>query len=137
MSTVIAVFENIIAFAMDIFNCSRVKACIINLGVLIVLSLPCALGFNILSGITPLGEGSMILDLEDFILSNNILPLGALVYLLFSVSKRGWGWDNFIKEADTGSGLKFPAIMRTYLTWILPLLMLVIFVFGYIEKFFL
>jgi len=137
MSTVVAVFENIIAFAMDIFGCSRTKACLINLGALIVLSLPCAFGFNILSGITPLGEGSMILDLEDFILSNNILPLGALVYLLFCVSKKGWGWDNFIKEADTGNGIKFPAVMRTYLTWILPLLMLVIFVFGYIEKFFL
>jgi len=137
MSTVVAVFENIIAFAMDIFGCSRLKACLINLGALIVLSLPCALGFNILSGFKPFGEGSMILDLEDFILSNNILPLGALVYLLFCVSKKGWGWDNFIKEADTGNGLKFPAIMRTYLTWILPLLMLVIFVFGYIEKFFL
>jgi len=137
MSTVVAVFENIIAFAMDIFNCSRLKACIINLGVVIVLSLPCALGFNILSGVQPMGKGSGILDLEDFILSNNLLPLGALVYLLFAVSKKGWGWDNFIKEADTGNGLKFPAVMRTYLTWILPLMVLVIFIFGYIEKFFL
>jgi len=135
MSTVVAVFENITAFAMDITGCSRTKSTIINFFVMIVLSLPCALGFNLLSGFQPMGEGSMILDLEDFILSNNILPLGALVYLLFCVSKRGWGWDNFLKEADMGSGIRFPAKVRAYLTWVLPLLMIALFVLGYIDKF--
>jgi NSS family neurotransmitter:Na+ symporter len=135
MSTVVAVFENITAFAMDITGCSRIKSAVINFFVMIVLSLPCALGFNLLSWIQPIGEGSMILDLEDFILSNNILPLGALVYLLFCVSKKGWGWDNFIKEADQGTGIRFPAGLRAYLTWVLPIIMLVLFVLGYIDKF--
>jgi NSS family neurotransmitter:Na+ symporter len=135
MSTVVAVFENIIAFAMDITGCSRAKSCLSNFVAMIVLSLPCALGFNVLSGIQPMGKGTMILDLEDFILSNNLLPLGALVYLLFCVSKRGWGWDNFIKEVDEGSGRRFPAIIRPYLTWVLPVMILLLFVFGYIEKF--
>jgi NSS family neurotransmitter:Na+ symporter len=135
MSTVVAVFENIVAFAMDIAGCSRIKSTVINFFVMIALSLPCALGFNVLSGIQPMGGGSVILDLEDFILSNNLLPLGALAYVLFCVSKRGWGWDNFIKEANLGSGIRFPAKVRAYLTWVLPLLILVLFVFGYIEKF--
>jgi len=132
MSTVIAVFENIIAFAMDMTGCSRVKSCLINFIAMIILSLPCALGFNVLSHIQPLGG---ILDLEDFILSNNLLPLGALIYVLFCVSKKGWGWNNFIKEADEGSGWRFPAAVRPFLTWVLPILILVLFVVGYIEKF--
>jgi NSS family neurotransmitter:Na+ symporter len=132
MSTVVAVFENIIAFAMDITGCSRDKSCLINFIVLIALSLPCALGFNVLSHIAPLGS---ILDLEDFILSNNLLPLGALVYVLFCVSKKGWGWDNFIKEADQGSGIRFPVKVRAYLTWVVPIFMLALFVIGYIDKF--
>ena len=133
MSTVVAVFENIIAFAMDITDCSRVKATVINLVVVIALSLPCALGFNVLSWFAPLGS---VLDLEDFIVSNNLLPLGALTYLLFCVSKKGWGWDSFIKETDSGSGIRFPAVLRPYFTWLLPLLILVVFIFGYIDKFF-
>ena len=133
LSTVIAVFENITAFAMDITGCSRRKSCILNFIAMIVLSLPCALGFNVLSNIKPLGG---ILDLEDFVLSNNILPLGALAYVLFCVSKKGWGWDNFIKEADSGTGRRFPVIFRFYLTWGLPLLILALFVVGYYEKFF-
>jgi NSS family neurotransmitter:Na+ symporter len=132
LSTVVAVFENIVSFAMDITGCSRQKSTIINFFVMIVLSLPCALGFNLLSNFTLMGG---ILDVEDFILSNNLLPLGALAYLLFCVSKRGWGWNNFIKEADQGKGIRFPAFLRPYLTWVLPVLVLVLFVFGYIEKF--
>ena len=135
MSTVVAVFENIIAFAMDATGCSRIKSTVINFIAVTALSLPCALGFNVLSGFQPMGEGSVVLDLEDFILSNNLLPLGALVYLLFCVAKSGWGWNNFIKEADTGAGIKFPAKLRLYFTWGLPLIILAIFVFGYIEKF--
>jgi NSS family neurotransmitter:Na+ symporter len=133
MSTVIAVFENIVAFAMDITGCSRVKSSIINLFVMIILSLPCALSFSVLSGFTLLGG---VLDLEDFILSNNLLPLGGLVYVLFCVSKLGWGWDNFTKEADTGSGVGFPKSLRFYFTWILPLIILIIFGIGYKNMFF-
>jgi NSS family neurotransmitter:Na+ symporter len=133
MSTVVAVFENIIAFAIDTTGCSRVKATLINFAVIVVLSLPCALGFNLLSGFTLLGG---VLDVEDFILSNNLLPLGALVYLLFAVTKKGWGWDNFIREVDTGSGIKFPAKLKYYFVWGLPILIIAIFIFGYIEKFF-
>ncbi|MDR2482621.1 MAG: sodium-dependent transporter, partial [Treponema sp.] len=135
MSTVVAVFENIIAFGMDITGCSRKKSCFINFIIVTLLSLPCALGFNLLSGVQPLGPGSMILDLEDFIVSNNLLPLGSIVYLLFCVSKKGWGWDSFIKEANMGSGWSFPAALRPYLTWGLPVLIILVFVFGYINKF--
>jgi NSS family neurotransmitter:Na+ symporter len=133
MSTVVAVFENIVAFAMDITGCSRTKSSIINLFAMIILSLPCALGFNVLKDFTLLGG---VLDFEDFILSNNLLPLGGLVYVLFCVSKMGWGWDNFIKEADTGNGAAFPKSLRFYFTWILPVIILVIFGIGYYEKFF-
>ena len=133
MSTVVAVFENIVAFAMDITGCSRSKSTIINFFIMIVLSLPCALGFSVLSGFTLLGG---VLDLEDFILSNNLLPLGGLVYVLFCVFKIGWGWDNFIKEADTGNGLRFPRSLKFYFTWILPLIIAIVFVAGYYYKFF-
>ena len=94
--------------------------------------MPCVLGYNVLSGFAPFGEGSAILDLEDFIVGNNLLPLGSLVYLLFCTSKKGWGWKNFIKEADTGNGIKFPAWtwMRIYVSYILPVIILVIFVQG-------
>ena len=132
MSTVIAVFENIIAFAMDITGCSRVKSTCINLVVVILLSLPCALGFNVLSGFSVMGG---VLDLEDFILSNNLLPLGALVYALFCVSKLGWGFDNFITEANTGSGLGLSAKLKPYLIWGLPLLLAIFYICGYINMF--
>lgn len=134
LSTVVAVFENILAFAMDKFGWSRKKAVLVNLVAVIALSVPCALGFNLWSGVTPLGG---ILDLEDFIVSNNLLPLGSLVYLLFCISKRGWGWENFLKECDSGKGLRFPRRIKPYLTYVLPLVVLVVFVFGYVEKFFL
>lgn len=135
LSTVIAVFENILSFCIDKWGWSRKKAVAINTVAIIILSLPCLLGFNVLSGIQPFGAGSGIMDLEDFIVSNNLLPLGSLVYLLFCVSRYGWGWDNFIKEADTGNGLKFPKGIRFYVTWILPLIVLCIFVLGYNDKF--
>jgi len=136
MSTVIAIFENLISYCMDKWGMSRKKAVFINGILIVVLSLPCVFGFNLLSGITPLGAGSTIQDLEDFIVSNNILPLGSLVFLLFCVSKRGWGWDNFIAEADQGKGLKFPKKIRFYVTYILPLIILAVFVMGYWQKFF-
>lgn len=134
-STVIAVFENIIAFAMDLTNCSRAKAVVINLIAIVILSLPCILGFNVLSRFQPLGAGSNVLDLEDFIVSNNLLPLGSLVYLLFCTSRYGWGWKKFCEEANEGEGIKFPKWTRIYVSYILPLIVLFIFVQGYWSKF--
>lgn len=134
-STIIAVFENIISFAMDLTGCSRKKAVLINMAVIILFSLPCVLGFNIWSGFMPFGEGTGVLDLEDFIVSNNILPLGSLIFLLFCTTKKGWGWDNFIKEADTGNGLKYPKWAKVYIKFILPLVVLYVFVQGYISFF--
>ncbi len=135
VSTVVAVFENIISFAMD-KGMSRKKACIINFVAIIVLSLPCAFGFNLLSFITPLGAKSTILDLEDFIISNNILPLGSLIYVLFCTSKKySWGWDNFIKEANMGKGLKFPNALRIYAKYILPVILLAFWVIGIVNTF--
>lgn len=136
LSTVIAVFENILAWWMDFKGWSRKKAVLVNLPLMLLLSLPCVLGFNVLSGFQPLGAGSNIMDLEDFLVSNNILPLGSLVYLLFCTRKCGWGWKNFCAEANTGSGLKFPKWARIYVSYILPLIVLLIFVQGYVSKFF-
>ena len=135
-STIIAVFENIISFSMDLFGTSRKKTVLINGIAIILLSLPCVFGFNIWSGFQPMGAGSTIQDLEDFIVSNNLLPLGSMVYLLFCTSRYGWGWKNFLAEADTGKGVKFPAWARVYVSYILPLIVLFIFVMGYYTKFF-
>ena len=135
LSTIIAVFENIISFAMDLWGWERKKAVIFNVILIIILSMPCVLGFNLWSDFAPLGDGSTIQDLEDFIVSNNLLPLGSLLYLLFCTSRYGWGWDNFIAEADTGSGIKFPKAIRFYVSYILPLIILFIFAMGYWQKF--
>lgn len=134
-STIIAVFENIIAFAMDLTGCSRGKAVAVNLVAIILLSMPCVLGYNVLSGFAPLGEGTAILDLEDFIVSNNLLPLGSLVYVLFCTTRYGWGWKNFLAEANTGEGLKFPKWVRIYVTFVVPLIVLFLFFQGYWSKF--
>ena len=135
LSTVVAVFENIIAFAMDKLGWSRTKSTLINFVAMIILSLPCALSFNVLSGIQPMGEGSGILDLEDFIVSNNLLPLGSLVFLLFCMSKKGWGWKNFLAEVNEGKGMSFPVVVKPYLKYGLPLIIIIVFVFGYINIF--
>lgn len=134
-STIIAVFENIISFSMDLFGTSRKKTVLINGIAIILLSLPCVFGFNIWSGFQPMGAGSTIQDLEDFIVSNNLLPLGSMVYLLFCTSRYGWDWKNFLAEADTGKGVKFPAWARVYVSYILPLIVLFIFIMGYYQKF--
>lgn len=134
-STIIAVFENIIAFAMDLTGCSRGKAVAVNLVAIILLSMPCVLGYNVFSGFAPLGEGTAILDLEDFIVSNNLLPLGSLVYVLFCTTRYGWGWKNFLAEANTGEGLKFPKWVRIYVTFVVPLIVLFLFFQGYWSKF--
>ena len=135
LTTVLAVFETILACCMDLFGWSRKKACLINCLLMLVLCLPCALGFNLLSGLHPLGGESTFMDLEDFLVSNLILPVGSLIFLLFSVSKRGWGWKNFTAEANAGKGLKVQPWMRGYMTYVLPFLFLAIFVIGLITYF--
>jgi len=134
-STVIAVFENIISFGMDLWGWSRKKASVVNIFLLIVLSMPCVLGFNALSWIQPLGEGTGILDLEDFIISYNLLPIGSLVYLLFCVTHYGWGFDNYLEEVNAGKGMKVPRGLKGYLTWVLPAIILVVLIQGYINVF--
>lgn len=135
-STIIAVFENLIVCFFELLQKKRETIIRAGIPIMIVLSLPCALSFNILSGIEPLGAGTGILDLEDFLVSNNLLPLGSLVYLAFCTSRYGWGWDNFMREADTGKGVAFPKWLRFYATYILPLIVLVIFINGYYALFF-
>lgn len=132
LSTVIAVFENIIACTMELLNIERKNAVIINFVLITLLSLPCALGFNVLSNIQPLGAGSTILDLEDFIVSQLLLPLGSLVYLLFCTSKYGWGFENYQKEANIGQGMKVPNWMKFYVTIILPIVVIFVFINGII-----
>lgn len=134
-STVLAVFENIISCCMDMWGISRKKACLINFILLGLLSLPCVLGFNLWSGFMPFGEGSNVLDLEDFIVSNLMLPIGSFIYLLFCVTKIGWGFDNYLKEANTGRGMKVPRFLKPYLQFILPAMILFIFIKGIIDKF--
>ncbi len=136
LSTLVAVFENILAFSSDLWGWKRKKAVVVNSILIFLTSIPCVLGFNKWSFITPLGEDSTIQSLEDFIVSNNLLPLGSLIYLLFCTSKYGWGWDKFIKEADIGKGVKFPKWGKLYFKYILPLIILFIFVMGYRQKFF-
>ncbi|MDE7332207.1 MAG: sodium-dependent transporter [Lachnospiraceae bacterium] len=135
LSTVIAVFENIISFAIDLFGISRPKAVAINIVLIIALSMPAVLGFNVLSGIQPLGAGTGIMDLEDFLVSSNLLPLGSLVYLMFCTHKRGWGWERFIEEANAGKGTKFPLFVRGYMTYVIPVLIIVIYLKGYWDMF--
>lgn len=135
-STVLAVFENIISCGMDLTGCSRRKSCGVNLVLMILLSLPCALGFNLLSSFTPFGEGSNIMDLEDFIVSNVLLPMGSLVYILFCVKRYGWGWDHFMAEANAGKGIKFPSWMRGYCSFVLPIVVIILFIIGIKDKFF-
>ncbi len=128
-STVLAVFEGIIACTIDKFGWSRRKACIIDGVSLLVLSLPCIFGFNLWSGISPLGK--TVLDWEDFFVSNLVLPLGSLVYVIYCTDKRiGWGFDSLLEEANQGKGLKLQRWMRPYMTYVLPVIMLVIFFFG-------
>lgn len=135
MSTVIAVFENITSCISDLTGWERKRVIRYNIVAIILLSLPCVLGFNKWSGFQPLGAGSCVLDLEDFLVSNNLLPLGSLVYLTFCTSRYGWGWDKFTAEADTGEGVRFPKWIRFYATYILPLIVLYIFANGYYALF--
>ena len=130
-STVIAVFEMIVAAGVDNFGWSRRKSAFINLIILLVMSLPCALGYNVLSNVHLIG-GRDILDSEDFIVSNLLLPIGALIYLLFTTTKWGWNFDRYIEEANKGRGFKMPEFLRPYFRYILPILILIILVQGLI-----
>lgn len=133
LSTVLAVLENIIACLMDLTGMARKKAGII-VGVgIFLLSLPCVFGFNIWSGFVPFAEGSAVLDLEDFIVSNVLLPVGSLLFVIFCVSRYGWGWNNFVKEANEGKGLKVAKWMRPIVTFVIPIIIVVILVFGLIN----
>ena len=135
LSTVIAVFENIISYSADVWGMERRRATWLHAVGIWLFSLPCALGFNLLASFQPLGPGTSVLDLEDFLISNNILPLGGLFFLLFCCLRRGWGWDNFIAEVDQGTGMKFPRWLRGYVTYVLPCLIIFVFVMGYVDKF--
>ena len=134
ISTVIAVFENILSCTMDIFGWSRKKAAIVDCIAILVLIIPCILGFSVWSNIS-LPKIGNIMDMEDFLVSNILLPLGALVFILFCTFKCGWGWKNFTKEANTGKGMKVKNWMRWYMTIVLPLIIIIIFVMGLVDKF--
>ena len=136
MSTVIAVFENIMSFWLELTKLKRAKIAIINIVLMFVLALPCILGFNVLSDFAIGGKG--IMDLEDFIISNNLLPLGSLAYVLFcTYNKRGWGWSNFINEVNTGEkGITFPKCIKIYVKYILPLIILFVWIQGWVTMIF-
>lgn len=132
-STVLGVFENIVSCTMDLSGWSRKKTCLFNGILMLLLSMPCVLGFNVLSKFQPLGPGTGVLDLEDFVVSNLLLPLGSLIFIFFCTSRYGWGWKNFTKEANAGKGLKVQRWMRGYMCYVLPVLVAVILVLGLIR----
>lgn len=132
-STVLGVFENIVSCTMDLSGWSHKKACLFNGILMLLLSMPCVLGFNLLSKFQPLGPGTGVLDLEDFVVSNLLLPLGSLIFIFFCTSRYGWGWKNFTKEANAGKGLKVQRWMRGYMCYVLPVLVAVILVLGLIR----
>ena len=135
LTTIVAVFENIVAFLIDEAHFSRGAAsAMVGVGVAI-LSLPCALGFNLLSGFQPMGKGTCVLDLEDFIVSQDLLPLGAFMCVIFCTAACGWGWGNFVAEAEAGQAWKWGRAARFYCRWILPLIVVAIFALGYIDMF--
>ena len=130
LSTVFTVFECIVSCMMDLTGWSRKKTCLICCCAMMVLVLPCALGWSVLADVHPFGGNSLIMDLEDFIVSNCLLPLGSLCYVLFCTTRYGWGWDNFVAEANTGKGMKVAKWMRPYVTWVLPVIVIVLFLVG-------
>ena len=130
-STIIAVFENIISFCIDMFKISRTKSVIINAVIILIASLPCVFGFNIWSGFELFGQN--VLGIEDFLVSNILLPVGSLIYLLFCVTKFGWGFDNYLAESNTGKGMKFARFLKPYFQFVLPILVLIVLVQGFIK----
>lgn len=135
LSTIIAVYENILSFYMDGLQWERKKAIKLNIVLIIVLSLPAILGYNVLSHIQPLGAGSNIMDLEDFLVSYNILPLGSMIFVLFCTRKNGWGWDRFLQEANTGKGICVKQVLRFYMSVILSLIIVIVYLKGYYDFF--
>ncbi len=133
LSTVLAVFENLVSCTVELFGWGRRKASLINGIILFCVSIPCVLGFNVWKSVEPLGVGSNIMDLEDFIVSSLILPLGSLTFVLFCTTNYGWGWENFIKEVNEGKGLKIPQWLRGYMTFALPIILFSIFLIGIIS----
>ena len=134
LSTVIAVFENIISYSIDVWGMSRRASSALHFVGLWLCSLPCALGFNVWADFQPLGKGTSVLDLEDFLISNNLLFVGTLMFLFFCCTRWGWGWKNFLAEANKGEGLRFPHWLKGYLTYVLPCLIILVFVMGYVER---
>ena len=130
-STIIAVFENIISFCIDMFKISRRKSVVINAVIILIASLPCVFGFNIWSGFELFGQN--VLGIEDFLVSNILLPVGSLIYLLFCVTKFGWGFDNYLAESNTGKGMKFARFLKPYFQFVLPILVLIVLVQGFIK----
>lgn len=135
MSTVIAVFENIVTMLQEGKEITRAKSVAINLVGVAILSLPAILGYNVLSGIAPMGTGTTLMDLEDFLVSYNILPLGSLIFVLFCIRKNGWGWENFRKETNLGTGITFPNVLKNYMTYFVPAIIIVIYMKGYYDTF--
>ncbi len=135
-STVLAVFEDIVTCVSELTGWSRKKSCMVNCIAILVLSLPCILGYNLWSGVRPIA-GRDVLDSEDFLVSNLLLPLGSLVFILFCTTRYGWGWDRFLQEANEGKGLKVAKWLRPYMTYVLPVIVSVIFVYGLYAFFFL
>ena len=130
-----SVFENIITMTVELGSWTRKKSLLVNLVLIFVLSLPAILGFNLLSGFQPFGDGSSVMDLEDFLVSYNILPLGSLIYVLFCVRKNGWGWEKFLAEVNEGTGTKLPAWLRGYMAYVVPTLICLIYLKGYYDMF--
>lgn len=130
-STVMAVFENLISFCVDMFGLERKKAVLINGVIVLIASLPCVLGYNVWSSLRLIG-GRDVLDSEDFIVSNLLLPIGSLVYLLFCVTRFGWGFDRYLEECNQGEGLKFSKKLKPYFRFVLPVLIIVIIIQGLI-----
>ncbi len=136
LSTVIAVFENIIACLMELMRRDRKTVIRVLCPAMILLAMPCVLGFNLWGAFQPLGPGSCVLDLEDFLVSDNLLPIGGFLYITFCTSRYGWGWNNFLAEVNAGQGIPFPTALRFYVSYILPLIILAIFANGYYARFF-
>lgn len=130
LSTVLAVFECVIACVCDLTGWSRKKSCIVNCAAMLILSMPCILGFNVWADFQPLKAGKNIMDMEDFVVSNCLLPLGSLIFVLACTRKFGWGWDKFMTETNTGKGMKIQSWMRGYMTWVLPVIIIGLFAIG-------
>lgn len=135
LSTILAVFQNILTCTQELFGWEKKKACLIDGIAIFLLSLPCVFGYSLWTSFRPLGAGSSVLDLEDYVVSNILLPLGSLIFVIYCTNKKGWGWDNFLSEANEGKGLKVRKWMRVYMKFVLPIIMGAILIIGIITPF--